>query len=591
MSPQETVSIATGKNKYVHFDPEGLVSATSNGCEDVVSVTRHTNESEGFEYWSEPDREGVACIAEYVITTENTKAKIESLMYAFKNQMQNHPDKSLSSDSVELALNENERTTTHDSVVFVTRELKPTGEPVLGVHVHTKASNGSVSDINTPDFYRPTQSVSHVNDFITTIIECDANLYDSSVNHLFEKWVATKPTQEATQTNKNNESGESIEDASDYYHTQRMYDSSEQLVGTVDFAVRLNPASVILKVSVLDDTYYIELPDLVENPTGTAWEIHKSIIDLHEETGTNADTQLLNVSVNDYVGKEITIQFSDEKNTCTINRVNEDLPVKDTITAITRSSHLNSDWAKLIFNHEISPYGEPFAGLPHQERHTNISLIGSYHEQGEPLTCTVAVDEENTSTETITLTLNIDGTDESVTTTFDMPETITTDSYAVTAIEELGGGEIKFIDGAKAHLFPQNADAFTSKETRPDTIGTTDNGKWWIMTDTQYTSYKTTQTSTKTKEEITHKINTYKNIKEKFNFWKPGLHVFTAFFGINTITMMVTNSIDVTTTMSYWPIAEFGLLTFIGCVLILIITVVSDILTKRTLQLENQLNA
>lgn len=479
-------------------DTEESISLPQFPGVDAVSVTT-IDDAREFEYWCDVPGENARVVAEYVLTSTVEEPKMTAVIAAFSEASKQAPNETPSEGNIEIELSDEEKhSTTYESVLFVTRETTPNGDTTWGVHIHFCSEETPVSDVTDPDFYKPTQSPEQLTQFIDTVVSTDENVFNDPVEYYHKQWSNTQPEspQDATETTR--EEGSSISEASDEYHQKRATDAANWLRGRIEHAIVINDFKLLLKVSVHDEMYFVSLPYPDGDEPLDTWEIHKSIVDLRSKSAVSGEASTVNISIADYIGQEIDISFRDKKLLCDINHIDHGLILYDSVADAVDECDCDESWLQTMLEYNCTPVGEAFAGVtPHEKTHLKLSLLWLYYEFETPIPCTVTVNQAETSADTIVLDISVDGVDKTIQKTLDMPDSAGNESNAVTAIEELGGGEIEFIDGERVYLHPKHSTAFQrNTENQPQNIGLNDSKEWWIVTESQYLKNKNTEITT-----------------------------------------------------------------------------------------------
>lgn len=290
-----------------------------------------------------------------------------------------------------------------------------------------------------------------------------------------------------------------IETASKEFHRHRIRQEDGTFNAKINHAVQISPTQLALKVTAFGETRIMELPSLNTPVGSSAWNVHKSIIESGAETLSEDSV----ITLEDYTDTEITVTVCNNGEstsdggtptqlTCTVNDVDYELTLSTVSEYLREKRQLQAyhDWQTGSFNSNWSEHGTPSAfhyaisktGAVNDFLHVfeaemtpetsttdgvdstplpSISMFAAYHTKEQPVPCTVTVNEDRTNKDVLGVSFTPEGVDVTLTREYTLPKPDTDAAKTEVLVNELGGGEVKYIDGETVYAVPQNAHSST----------------------------------------------------------------------------------------------------------------------------------
>ena len=250
--------------------------------------------------------------------------------------------------------------------------------------------------------------------------------------------------------------------------------------------------------------------------------------------------------------------------------------MSNTHQAITVTSFNDGEICRMIertLKNEYVPCGSPTgvdsgfdSVLP------DLSLVATEKHSDSLVTCTASLVEEKTTEEEFTVKFTIDGLPHTFEQSYEAPINSEVTDTAMTVVNHLGGGEVKFIDGVQTYLVPSTAEL---RESSVTPIATTK--QYSVLTDQQ-------RTRREQEKSMKQKIHTYSQIKGKINKGKQvtGFGMLVAFaLALSGMMVPIINPSSVSESFIQQAVVIPGQ-TGVGCaVLLLILFLVNDRLACR----------
>lgn len=400
-----------------------------------------------------------------------------------------------------------------------------------------------------------------------------------------------------------------VDVVSDAFHEARLKSEDEETTVAVDYALRAGKGVVALKFSVYGDTYVVELPRCGSIDSADAFDLHDSIIQSSTRTKDPSTQHVSKVTLRDYISSQITVTVTDETcESCRINGFDTELnmysiyeyaekkvtgetvsysyshphtkadlwAMSNTHHAITVTSFSDGEICRMIertLKNEYVPCGSP-TGVDNgfDSVLPDLSLVATEKHSDSLITCTASLVEEKTTEEKFTVKFTIDGLPHTFEQSYDAPVNGEVTDTAMTVVNHLGGGEVKFIDGVQTYLAPSTTEL---RESSVTPIATT--RQYSVLTDQQHTQLQQ-------EKSIKQKIHTYSQIKRKISKGKQvtGLAMIAAFaVALSGMMVPIINPSSVSESFIQQTVIIPGQTGIACAVLLLILFLVNDRLTCR----------
>lgn len=371
--------------------------------------------------------------------------------------------------------------------------------------------------------------ISHVTD---AIVKSKQDCGEHEYQNLWESVViAVDPV---TDTHDTTDIDTGIEKASNAYHKHRIQSNPDNTIAvTTTHAVQISESRILITFNYVDEQKVIELPAL--NTANTeAWRVHKNVLGLQESNPNETGAEDIHITLEDYIGNTIELEDITEptdntdSNTCSINGTDYAVEIQSISDYVdehsfyasnndiwlynpeTRRPHLyhpdiTSDSAQQIeaaIRNEITPRNttSETTVLSH------VTGLALYHECNGPVEFITEIDADETDETQLTLTFNTGVAGLNLRKTYTIPTSDTDPEYTDTVVNDLGGGEVKYIEHTGVYAIPVNAYEELTSDIDLETIGRDDQyDNWVLVTKQQHQSWlnkKQTQERKKKLERI-----------------------------------------------------------------------------------------
>lgn len=288
--------------------------------------------------------------------------------------------------------------------------------------------------------------------------------------------MGNQPTTTTTETKKNS-STPPIDVLSDKYQTSRAKQTSDGLQATIHAAKLVHKHCIHLQTRIGGVDYILKLPKThvgSYNKQQEKWSVYQSIIDAPDiDVQREANRQQFNITLADFINKEINIEFTNDSNTsCRISNT----PVSIDIEPYETDTDDTTTWTTTEDN--------PTTTLTH------LSLLAEYFSQPTPITCHVETNTDKTTENTLVVDLitSTGGLTLHKSFPFDESNGDLPAANTKTFIEAVGEGSVKELDSPNAvHLHPESIiHQISSAYIDCETLGTdSQTGDWHVLTEEQ----------------------------------------------------------------------------------------------------------
>lgn len=365
---------------------------------------------------------------------------------------------------------------------------------------------------DTPSFDVIDKFITHVTD---AIVETNQDCGETEYQNLWENVVlAVDPV---TETQNTTVSDTGIEKASNEYHKHRIQSNPNTTVAvTITHAVQISESGILIKFSYLGEDKVIELPHLNTADTD-AWRVHETVLGLPDSNPSqnNDNTEDFEITLKDYIGNTIeldttTLEDNDSNSdTCTINGIDHPVEIKsirdyvdehrfyESSTMYNLSLYNPESRRPNLYHSEITSNSTEQLEvvllnevLPDNTVLQHVTALARYHNADRPLECVTELDPDGTDETQLTVTFNTGVTDFTLTKTYTIPTSNTDPEYTDTIVNDLGGGEVKYIEHTSVYAIPLNAYNELTSDVTLETIGNDAQYENWVLvTKQQYQSW------------------------------------------------------------------------------------------------------
>lgn len=371
---------------------------------------------------------------------------------------------------------------------------------------------------STQLFTGDTTSFDVIDEFITqvtdAIVQSNQDCGEHEYQNLWENVVLAVNPAEKTRVTTGDDG---IEKASDAYHKHRIQSNPNTTVAvTITHAVQISESRILIKFNYLGEQKVIELPHLNTADTD-AWRVHETVLGLPDSNPSqnNDNTEDFEITLEDYIGNTIeldttTLENNDsDSDTCTINGIDHPVEIKsirdyvdehrfyESSTMYNLSLYNPESRRPNLYHSEITSNSTEQLEvvllnevLPDNTVLQHVTALALYHNADCPLECVTELDPEETDETQLTVTFDTGVTDFTLTKTYTIPTSNTDPEYTDTVVNDLGGGEVKYIEGTSVYAIPLNAYNELTSDVALETIGNDDQyDNWVLVTKQQYQSW------------------------------------------------------------------------------------------------------